>query len=63
MKKIILATAALLIGVFAVTAIAHNQMVKADKAFVASGGKIKGCASLEYNDGIVCIKPITITQQ
>lgn len=56
MKKLIIATIALLAATGTVVAIANHQMVKEDKAFVASGGKIKGCDSLRYEDGIICVK-------
>jgi len=63
MKKIIIAIIALLSATTTVVAIANHQLVKEDKAFVASGGKIKGCDSLQYKDGIVCIKAVTLAQQ
>lgn len=56
MKKLIIATIALLAATGTVVAIANHQMVKEDKAFVASGGKIKGCDSLQYENGIICVK-------
>lgn len=59
MKKIIAFAITLLVATSAVAGIANHQMTKADKSFVESGGKIKGCESLRYEDGIVCIKPET----
>lgn len=56
MKKLIIATIALLAATAGVVAIANHQMAKEDKAFVASGGKLKGCDSLRYEGGIICIK-------
>jgi hypothetical protein len=56
MKKLIIATLALITAVVGVVAIADYQMKKEDQAFVASGGKIKGCDSLKYENGIICIK-------
>lgn len=56
MKTLIIVTIALLAAVTGVVAIADHQMKKEDKSFVASGGKIKGCDSLRYEDGIICVK-------
>lgn len=47
---------ALIISAGTVTHIAAKQMAKDDLAFVNSGGKIKGCDSLRYDGGIVCVK-------
>lgn len=59
MKKIIAFAITLMVATSAVAGIANHQMVKADKSFVERGGKLKGCDSLRYEDGIVCIKAVT----
>lgn len=56
MKQILIAALALLVTGGAVAHVANKQLAKDDRAFVERGGKIKGCDSLEYNNGIVCIK-------
>lgn len=47
---------ALLVSAGAVANVANTQLATQDRAFVASGGKIKGCDSLRYDNGIVCVK-------
>ena len=57
MKKVLSFAIVLMVATSAVAGIANHQMAKDDKSFVERGGKIKGCESLRYEDGIVCIKP------
>lgn len=56
MKKLIIATIALLAATSAVVAIADYHMSVEDKAFVERGGKVKGCDSLRYEGKIICVK-------
>lgn len=60
MKNIIAFAIALVVATSSVAGIANHQMMRADKSFVERGGKLKGCDSLRYEDGIVCIKAVTI---
>jgi len=56
MKQILIAACFLLVTGGAVAHVANKQLAKDDQAFVERGGKIKGCDSLRYENGIVCVK-------